>query len=298
MAELIAVVPVSNQLGEGVLWNPADGCFWWTDILCKRLYRHELASGRTGWVETPHRLCAFAFLERTGRILAAFDTGLAYFEPDTGAVEWLHRPAELGHGMRLNDGRVDRQGRFWVGSMCEDTHVAPFGSASLYRLDSDLSLTAVLSGVGISNGICWSVDGTRFHFADSPRQTITVFDCDPASGALGPARPFAETTGDAFPDGAIIDSQDHMWSAQWGGGRVVRYDPSGAIRDEIVVPVSQATCAAFGGEQLDLLCITSASDGLSTDVLDGQPQAGHAFIYRVDVPGTHEYGFLGPGTEM
>ena len=294
MADLIAVLPVSNRLGEGVLWNPEDGCFWWTDILQSRLYRHDLAAGRTWWGETPHRLCAFAFLPRPGRILAAFDTGLAWFEPDTGAVEWLHRLPEMGRGMRLNDGRVDRQGRFWVGAMCEDTAAAPFGSASLYRLERDLGLTQVFSGVGISNGICWSVDGSRFYFADSARQTITAFDCDPASGALGPPQPFAITTGAVSPDGAIVDAQDHMWSAQWGGGRVVRYDPQGRVRDEIVVPVSQPTCAAFGGDHLDHLCITSAWDGLSTAELDRQPQAGHAFVYRVDVPGPHAYRFPGP----
>ncbi len=296
MAELIAVLPVANQLGEGVLWNPADGAFWWTDILGKRLYRHELARGQTSWVETPHRLCAFAFLERPGHILAAFDTGLAWFTPATGAVEWLHQPPELapGRGLRLNDGRVDRQGRFWVGSMCEDTGTAPFGSAALYRLDRDLRLSQVLTGIGISNGICWSVDGTRFHFADSPRQTIRRHDCDPATGDLGPAVPFAETSGEAFPDGAIIDSQDHMWSAQWGGGRVVRYDPQGVIRDEIVLPVSQPTCAAFGGEGLDILCVTSAWDGLSAQDRARQPEAGHTFLYRVAVPGVREAVFAAP----
>ncbi len=291
MAELIAVLPVANRLGEGVLWNPADGAFWWTDIHAKRLYRHVLATGRTGWVETPHRLCAFAFLEPPGRILAAFDTGLAYFTPDTGAVDWLHRPPELGRGLRLNDGRVDRQGRFWVGAMCEDTDAAPFGAATLYRLDRDLDLTRVLTGIGISNGICWSVDGTRFHFADSPRQTITRYDSDPRTGTLGPPRPFASTTGEAYPDGAIIDSEDHMWSAQWGGGRVVRYDPRGVIRDEIILPVTQPTCAAFGGEDLSLLCVTSAWDGLSAEDRAREPRAGDVFIYSVDVPGVPELGF-------
>jgi sugar lactone lactonase YvrE len=285
LAEPLGVIPVANMLGEGVLWNPADGAFWWTDIQSRRLYRHHLASGETTHVETLERLCSFALAG--DRLLAAFETGLAWFDPRTAAVERLVEITPAGSGRRLNDGRTDRQGRFWVGSMCED---APEGAAALHRFSRG-ALTRQREGVTISNGLCWSPDGRILYFADSPRQAITAFDFNTETGDLGPCRPFATTSGDAYPDGATVDAEGCMWSAQWGGGQVVRYDPQGRIVGTLAVPATQVTCLAFGGPDLDILCITTARDGLSPADLDRQPQAGHAFLYRACVAGLEEVSY-------
>lgn len=280
-----AILPVGNILGEGIRWNVADQAFWWTDIQARRLYRHHLASGETTSVATPERLCCFAFVEDDTRLIAAFETGIAFFDGATGAVDWLHRPEAGDTGRRFNDGGVDRQGRFWAGTMCE---TAPHGSAALFRLDAAGALTRQIEGVAIANGACWSPDGRRFHFADSPRQTITAYDVDPATGDLANPTLFAAITGEAYPDGATIDAEGHMWSAHWAGGRVVRYHSGGDVATTIALPVTQPTCCAFGGPDLDILAVTSARDELSAEALAAQPLAGHVFLFRPGATGIEE----------
>ncbi len=291
LADLITALPVANLLGEGVLWNAADGAFWWTDIQARRLYRHHLASGETESFPTPERLCCFAFMAGDARLLAAFESGVALFDHRTGAIERLAKPTLFRGGRRLNDGRVDRQGRFWVGTMCEGDGGAKDGSAALYRFGANRRLERQLKDVTISNGLCWSPDGTRMYFADSPRQTITAFAFDPASGTISDPQPFAKTTGDAFPDGATVDAEGHLWSAQWGGSQVVRYGPDGAISGVLPVAASRATCLAFGGPDLDMILVTTARDGMSTAELEREPQAGHAFLYRARVRGLEEVAY-------
>ncbi len=280
-----AILPVGNLLGEGIQWNAADQAFWWTDIQTCRLYRHDLASNETTSFATPERLCCFAFAEGDPRILAAFETGIAWFDVATGAVEWLHRPEFGTTGRRFNDGGVDRQGRFWAGTMCE---AAPHGTAALFRLDAAGTLTRQIEGVAIANGACWSPDGRRFHFADSPRQTITAYDLDPSTGDLSNPTRFATLTGEAYPDGATIDADGHLWSAHWAAGRVVRYRPDGGIDRTLDLPVTQPTCCAFGGPDLDVLAVTTARDDLPAAALAAQPLAGHVFLYRPGVTGLEE----------
>lgn len=287
-AKLIATLPVANILGEGVQWNPRDGSFWWTDIHGKRLYRHHLASNQTSFIATPERVGTFAFLAGDDRLMVAFETGFALFHPVTGALDWKHRPEAGGTGRRFNDGRVDRQGRFWAGTLVENADKAGENSAALWRLDRDGSLHRMLDGVSIANGLCWSPDSTILYFADSPTQKISRFDFDAATGAMTNRRLFAHTAPGHYPDGAIIDAEGHMWSAQWGGHKVLRLDPTGAVRTVLEMPVEQPTCIAFGGPDLSIACVTSARDGLSPAALESQPAAGHAFLYQMDVKGLAE----------
>ncbi|WP_029012631.1 SMP-30/gluconolactonase/LRE family protein [Niveispirillum irakense] len=288
-AHLIATLPVANILGEGVQWNPRDGAFWWTDIQSRRLYRHHLASGETRVFETPERLCAFAFIDGRDGMMAAFETGFALYDPETGALDWRHRPESGDTGRRFNDGRTDRQGRFWVGTLVEDAAKAGGGStAALYRLDRDGSLERMVEDVAISNGLCWSPDSSLLYFADSPTQKIRVFDFNAAAGTLANPRLFAEMAPGNYPDGAIIDAEGHMWTAQWGGSRVLRYRPDGTLAYELTLPVEQPTCVAFGGPDMDILCVTSARDGLSEAALETQKEAGHTFLFKMDVQGLAE----------
>jgi sugar lactone lactonase YvrE len=293
--EPIESIRVGNTLGEGVLWDAESQTLWWTDIHGRKLYRHDYRAHQTEAIATPERLCSFGLVRDSGNLIAAFESGLAFYDPRSGATKWVARP-ESRTGVRFNDGRVDRQGRFWVGAMVEDESVDE--NASLYCLDGGGKLDIRETGIAISNGICWSPDGTRFYFADSPLRTIFVYDFDAASGAISNKRVFAKTPEGAYPDGANVDAEGFVWSAHWGAGQVVRYAPDGAIDRTIDVPASQPTCIAFGGPDLDLLFVTSARDGLKADALQRHPSAGDVFIYRVGIRGLPDARFAWSGDRL
>jgi sugar lactone lactonase YvrE len=288
--ELIDTIPVGNTLGECVQWDAETQTLWWTDIQERKLFRHDFRSRNTETIATPERLCSFGFVRRSRRLIAAFESGLALYDPAGGPIKWLARP-ENGAGIRFNDGRVDREGRFWAGTMVEGPH----GSANLYCIDGHADLQTKETGIAISNGISWSPDGRRFYFADSPLRTIFVYDFDVFSGGISNRRIFAKTPEGAFPDGANVDGEGFLWSAHWGAGRVVRYAPDGTVDRMIEVPASQPTCVAFGGPALDLLFVTSARDGLNEAALLRHPSAGDVFVYRVGVRGLPDARFAWDG---
>lgn len=277
-ANHIETINVGNQLGECVLWRDSDQSVWWTDVDEKRLYRLAWPSLALSMFTTPLRLCSFAFIEGTDRyILAAFETGLALFDPERGSVTWLSRPLELGDGVRLNDGRTDPGGRFWVGAMVED-HRLPKGSARLYRTDDTGGLETTRDGIQISNGLCWSPDGRTMYFCDSATRQILRSHYDPKTGRADGWTPFVRLdTGE--PDGAVTDANGTYWSAHWGGARVAGFDANGSLVGEIEIPTQQPTCPALGGPNENLLFVTSAARGLDT----APGSAGNLFVFQTDL---------------
>jgi L-arabinonolactonase len=287
---LIDTVPCENLLGEGVQWNHQDGCFWWTDIHSAKLYRYHLATKKVSHWDLPEKLCCFAFAKNDARLLAAFASGVAWFELETGALEWIAKPEAHLNGNRSNDGRCDRQGRFWMGTILDQKN-SPDQYASLYSLRVDGKITRHLTGLHISNALCWSPDSRKLYHADSPTHTLNVYDFDAEAGTLSNRQTFARTESGVEPDGACVDAQGYVWNAQWGGSRVVRYAPDGTIDFVLPMPITQATCVAFGGETLNMLAVTSARIGLSDEALRQQPQAGNLFIFQTDIQGLEESRF-------
>lgn len=284
--EPVEIIKVGNTLGECALWNADTQSLWWTDIQERRLYRYDWETQSLTVTATQERLCSFGFVQGSKSLIAAFESGFALYNPFDGAMAWLARLEGHHLGMRFNDGRVDRQGRFWAGSMAETAGRA--GKASLYCVDGAGRPSRRENGITISNGICWSPDGTQFYFADSPRRTIWRYEFDGASGGIFNRRVFAETPKRIFPDGACVDAEGFVWSAQWGAGRIVRYAPDGQIDRILQVPVSQPSCVAFGGPKLDLLFVTTARDGLKEDALRKETNAGDVLVYDVGVAGLPE----------
>lgn len=282
--ELVRTIDVGNVLGEAVLWNDRRRSVWWTDIQNSRLFEYDLqADAMQSW-DMPHRVACFGFLDDDDRLIVAFDHGIAFFHPPSGATEWLVGPDALDDGLRFNDGKVDPMGRFWVGTMVEDPAVA-VGSGALYCLHPDYGLLERINDVEISNGLCWSPEGTVMYHADSPKGSIQAYRFDPDSGVLSEPGLFATVADSVHPDGSTVDADGGVWNAQWGGGRVVRYGPDGRESLVIELPVRQPTCVAFGGEDLDLLFVTSARVGLSKERLAVEPNAGNVFIYRTNARG-------------
>lgn len=298
MAELLASIPVSNHLGEGVLWDEQTQQLLWTDIEQCTLYRMAFPGHQISKCRTPERLCSFGLSSEAHVLVVAFATGFARYDYESGQVDWLARPPEVaaGLGRRLNDGRVDRQGRFWCGAMVEDSQRAGAGTASLYCLDAGGEVSIHASNIGISNSICWSPSGQRMYFADSPERTIYTYDFDANVGAISARKVFVRTPPEAYPDGAITDADGYLWSAHWGAGQVVRYTPWGVADQVIELATCQPSCVALGGPDRSLLFVTTARQGLNDAALARQPQTGNLFIYQLANYGLTEpryHGFAG-----
>ena len=278
-ADILATIDVDNTLGEGVLWNDETQTLWWTDIQNRRLFSLTWPGLVQTTYETPERLCSFGFVEGTeDQIIAAFETGFALFTPYTGDVDWLAKPPELTRGRRLNDGRVGPDGRFWAGSMIEDSKRGhALEETGFYCLDGDGSARLEAGGLQISNGLCWSPDGTRVYFADSPAGKIFSASYDRTRGTFGAREVFASIEGGG-PDGAVTDADGHVWSAIWGGHRLTRLAPDGSVSLELDLPVLQPTCPVFGGEDLGVMFVTSASEDLDEAALEAWPASGSLLI--------------------
>jgi sugar lactone lactonase YvrE len=283
-ATLVRVVEVGNTLGEGVLWDDVGQRVWWTDIQERLLYRYKPVTDVLEKFELPERLGSFGFVDKSDRIIAAFESGFAFYHPESGQLDWIARPEHAAGNVRFNDGRVDHRGRFWAGSMVEGEGEP---SGKLYCLCNGVIETH-LRGIAISNGVCFSPDTRHMYFTDSPSLTIHRFDADPANGALSNRQVFALTPPGEFPDGSIVDSEGHLWNAQWGASRVARYAPDGSISGSIELPVTQPTCIAFGNVALDHLFVTTSREGLPAAALSLQPKAGHLFVYKTNIKGNPE----------
>jgi sugar lactone lactonase YvrE len=290
MSNVERVQTVINQLGEGPLWVPEEGALYWVDIDQRQILRFYPATDTLETFDQETRVTALA-MRASGGFVTATDKGLAFWDTQTRQLSFLTDPEADKPSTRLNDGAVDRQGRFWAGSMNE-VDFTPDGA--LYRLDPDGSLRTMEVGITVSNGIGWSPDNRTMYFTDSMRQVILAYDFDPATGQISNRRPFVQVTEEGVvPDGLTVDSEGFVWSAQWGGWNVVRYDPDGRIDCVIEVPAQQASCPAFGGENLDELYITSAWSGLSEAERKKQPLAGALFRVKVGVKGIPEPKFAG-----
>ena len=287
---LIETVETEDALGEGVLWRGSDSTVWWTDIEGRRCHRLEWPSLKLDTYPTPERLGSFAFVAgRDDLLLAAFESGLAVYAPESGCLVWLYRPASLGPGVRLNDGRVDPLGRFWVGSMMEaEAQREAKSRAAVYRLDTNGQGETVFEGLRIANGICWSPTGDRMYFADSTRREMYAAPFDSRVGMPGQRALFARFE-NGEPDGAVTDSDGAVWLALWGAGCVMRLSPRGETLGQVDVDAPQTTCPAFGGPDGTLLFVASARCGLSDDELAAKPLSGALFVFDTTVRG-------GPGS--
>jgi L-arabinonolactonase len=255
------VIECANTLGECVLWCERSQRVLWTDILGATLHAHHPASGASTTWAMPERLASFALTGDDNRLLLGLASRLAFFDLASGAVAPLI-DVEPELTTRLNDGRCDRQGNFVFGTFDEAEPRRPIGS--FYRLNAaGLRLERLdLPRVAIANSICFSPDGTTMYYCDSPTRTIRCCDYP----GLTNDRVFAHVDGPGEPDGSCIDADGHLWNAQWGAARVVRYAPDGRIDRSVATPALQPSCVAFGGAGSETLYCSSARIGLAAPV--------------------------------
>ena len=284
MAEIACVADVKAVLGEGPVWVAAEEALYWTDIEGRLVYRRAFADGDLDQWTVPIRIGSLAPC-KSGGFVAGTDQGLFFADPGRRLFNPIANPEEDLPTNRFNDGKVDRAGRFWAGTM-DGTEKAAQGS--LYRLDPDLGLTRVDEGYRVTNGPAFSPDGRTMYHNDSGRQVTYAFDLDEAGNASN-RRDFASFgKGDGYPDGMTVDCEGCLWIAFWDGWCLRRLSPEGDLLEVLQVPIARPTSCAFGGPKLDHLFITSASRDLTEADLAGQPQAGNLFMTKPGAKGLPE----------
>jgi sugar lactone lactonase YvrE len=271
---ITCVAPEACILGEGPVWDGDNGWLYWVDIKAPALLRYRPAGGEVRRWALPEPVGS-AVLRRDGTLLLALQGGFAFFDPATDDLQRLFDPEPERPLNRLNDGKCDALGRFWVGSM-HDPEQDPSGH--LYCLDAALNLQQFPMGFVVTNGPCWSRDGRTFYFTDSAARRIYAFDFDMAAGRLGERRLFVEVPArEGHPDGQCVDDEDHVWTAHWDGSRITRYRPDGTVERVAPMPCPRVTSCCFGGENLDTLYVTTARAGLDAVALAAAPLSGGLF---------------------
>ena len=291
MSELEHLIATQDEVGETPIWVPDEQAMYWIDLEGSAVHRYHPASGQRQDWSLDVAVTALARRASGGWVLAT-KTGLAFWDQDANASEIITDPTAETPDVRLNDSAVDRQGRLLVGSANVVQFDAPDGV--LYRLDTDGTLHTIDEGYAVANGIGFSPDGATVYVTDMFRSRILVLDYDTEAGTVSNRRTFVDVPAETgLPDGLIVDAAGFLWSAHWGGSRVTRYDPEGAIERQVDLPVSNVTCMGFGGPDLDELYITTAWFFLSEEERKAQPQAGDVFRIKTDVQGLVEPEFAG-----
>jgi sugar lactone lactonase YvrE len=285
------LVDVKTTLGEGPLWDVEEQRLYWIDSFDGRVFRCTEDGREVRAWDVPQKIGSMC-LRKNGGAVVSLQRGWHFLDFESGEVELIHDPEPDRPNNRINDGKVDRQGRFVAGSM-DTMEEGPNGA--LYRMDPDHRVTKLESGIIVSNGPCWSPDGRTFYFTDSWSGQISAYDYDLETGAIANKRAFARMTyeGGGF-DGATVDAEGCVWSAIVYIGKLVRYTPDGHVDRVIDMPVKKVTSVMFGGPDLDVLYVTSmAKPPLPRFPDDPAPRGALFAIHDLGVRGVPEARFAG-----
>ncbi len=245
------------RLGEGPVWDVGEQALYWIDSLAPTLLRHDWVGRTTRRWELPGAEAGSLAVRLGGGLILAMDTGFHAFDPQTGACETIAEPFAGVADTVFNDGKVDPVGRFVSGGVygCAGTDREPSPVCPMLRLDADLTVTSVLDGFACFNGPCFSPDGgTLYVTGRGDMREIEAFPYDPDTGDVGAGRVLI---GGLNPDGATVDADGFVWSAQWDDGCVLRISPEGAIDRRLDLPGHVVSSVMFGGPDLDILFVTT-----------------------------------------
>lgn len=276
------IVPVSHhrcKLGEGPVWDVDDQMLYWVDSLAPALFRHDPANGATDRWALPARTVGSLAVRANGGVVLAMEQGFYSFDLEAWTATALSEPMAGQEDVRLNDGKVDRAGRFLAGGMNRNYVDDTDPKGVLYRVDGDHSATALLDGFVCFNGPCFSPDGGTLYVTGRDMTAIEAFDYDQTSGTLGDGHILI---GDINPDGATVDADGFIWSAQWDDACLLRIAPDGTIDARIAVPDQTVTSVMFGGPDLDIIFVTTAQPDDSDTAMPeaGRTLAIHGSGYR------------------
>jgi len=269
-------------LGEGPMWHASSQTLFWVDVLGPAVFRHDPSIGQVGAWRCPD-LVACAIPTLGGRVLAACGKRFMLLDTANGAMEQWGEVEHDRPDNRVNEAKVDRRGRVFAGTTRRRSSDA---EGALYRLEPGGRITRLAEGFVCVNGMGWSPDRRTMYVTDSPVRTIWAYEFDDESGDIGARRVFARLPDDdGMPDGLTVDTEGGVWSAVWGGGRIVRYAPDGRIASTVAMPVARPSSCAFGGADMTTLYVTSACTDLPAGQWIAGPLAGGLFAVETGITG-------------
>jgi len=276
--------------GENPMWDPASRELHYIDNTGRKVHTLDTLSGASRTLDMPGVITTLVLREGGGAVVT-LRTGIHFLDLESGALELISPLADPPPHV-FNDGKVDSRGRFLIGaSTATAAHPTPDGG--LFRLDPDLSLAKLDSGIHFSNSPCWSPDGKTFYFSDSWLNTTYAYDYDAETGAVANRRRFVDT-GElgGLPDGATVDADGLYWVAAYKAGKIAAYRPDGRLERTIDMPVKLVSSVAFGGPGLDRLYVTTIAHGIGGEAVE----EGAGALYVIDGLGTRglpEHRFAG-----
>lgn len=286
------VADARADLGECPVWSVREQVLYWVDIKGRAIHRFDPATGRDDKMPVDEQIGCIG-LAASGGFIAGMRSGLWRLDAAGRATAKLADNPEDWTTSRFNDGRCDRQGRFWAGTLDEPKAGR---RAHLYRYDGR-GLVAMAGGLLTSNGLAFSPDDRWLYHADTPSFAVHRYPFDRRTGDLGQRQPWLSFPRDAAdrarPDGAAVDSQGRYWTALYEGGRIRCHGPDATLVAEYPLPARCPTMVAFGGPALTTLFVTTARAGRPLDELTAFPQSGGLFAMEVDCPGLPEPEFAG-----
>lgn len=277
-----AVLAADCLLGEGVLWDASRAVVWFVDIKRRRLWHFDPATGSNRFADAPEQI-GWAIPADNGLLLCGLRDGLYTFAPETDTFTKLCTVPGEPAANRLNDACTDSWGRVWFGSMDDAESAA---SGRFYVFDRGEVRPAGPAGIAITNGPAVNAAGDRIYFTDTIAQKIMVADLSPAG--VGEARLFADTAAlfpAAYPDGPVVDAEDHVWTGLYHGSTVARFSPDGKLVAAVPMPARDITKLAFGGADLKTGYVTSATKNMTQQDMAQMPQAGSLFAFDAPVAG-------------
>lgn len=287
--ELDVVCRVEAEVGESPVWDDAGQCLWWVDLLKGELHRLDPSAGVDRCHATVGQSLGFVAPFRADEFVAGTRESVGTLSLSTGEYSLKTQIEGDRAGYRANDGKCDPRGRLWLGTMSDEQRK----DGRWYRVDGDWEITEWRDDGEIPNGLCWSPDRSRMYLADSGRSVVEIWSCDPVEGlpvALVSTIDFPPEQG--RPDGMTVDADGCIWVALWGGGAVRRYRPDGMLDRQLDVPVTLTASCEFGGEDRDLLFITSARYQLTAAQLAAEPLAGSIFVCQPGTTGVPAHAFV------
>ena len=254
---MISISPVSDHrchLGEGPVWDSREQALYWVDSFGPRLYRYQYRDGSVDTWDLPGETIGSLALRESGGLILAMDQGVYTFSTETTEIELIAQPLEGKDGLRFNDGKVDRFGSFVAGAMNQDHH--KFENAAMYRLSPDFEVSEILDGFSCFNGPCFSKDADLLYVTGREEGVVEVFEYGETQSPQNAAVLIAGCN----PDGATVDQDGCIWSAQWDSACILRITPKGEIDTRISFPDQIVSSVMFGGPELDLIFVTTVGD--------------------------------------
>ncbi|MBD1557565.1 SMP-30/gluconolactonase/LRE family protein [Vibrio sp. S9_S30] len=285
------------SVGESPLWHPDESSLIFVDIIDKALVTMD-QQGHCTRVPTQDFPTACALVEQSSsHLIVAFAQGVSLVDRRSGKVTPVCQPDQM-QGNRLNEGKCDPKGRFWVSSM--QTNLHPDGSGKAMGRESGALFSVLGDGfakrwteyhIGLTNTMAWSPNRETFYFGDSMNNVIWAYDYELDTGSVSNPRVFFEHYLNGVPDGSCIDSEGYLWNCRFGGAEIIRIAPDGLLDSVVRLPVTNPTSCTFGGERAETLYITSAQFTLTPEQLKQNPMEGAVLSFKPHVGGAYEYPF-------